>query len=80
MVYKLTPLNFFAGLVVGVLIVNFIDPDPKWGNSLVIYLLPVIAVSLVVDYFIQKTSKHYLLTFLLELLLILIFLLLNIGF
>jgi hypothetical protein len=25
MVYKLTPLNFFAGLVVGVLIVNFID-------------------------------------------------------
>jgi len=30
MTYKLTPLNFFAGLVLGVLIVNFIDPDPKW--------------------------------------------------
>jgi len=80
MVYKLTPLNFFAGLVVGVLIVNFIYPDPNWGNSLVIYLLLVVIVSLIVDFIIQKTSKHYLLTFLLELAMIVIFLLLNIGF
>ena len=80
MTYKLTPLNFFAGLVLGVLIVNFIDPDPKWGNLVIMYLLPVIIISLVIDYIIQKISKRYLLIFLIELVMVIVFILLNVSF
>ena len=64
MKYRPTPLNIVCGLAIGLAIYSAIKPGPEgWGFLLTIYLIPVIIVGLLADFFLQKTLSKYLLTF-----------------
>lgn len=63
MKYRPTPLNVVCGLAIGLAIYSAIKPGPEgWGFLLTIYLIPVIIVGLLVDFFLQKSLSKYLLT------------------
>ncbi|XVJ65498.1 MAG: hypothetical protein HEQ40_04785 [Lacibacter sp.] len=75
MTYKLTPLNLFCCLLLGVELLFFLFPeilaDETYGYQHV-YLIPVILIGFVIDYFFQRLIKRYLWIFLAEVLLIII--------
>jgi hypothetical protein len=57
--YRLTPMNVFAALCLGVLIVSLIEPDDKWGVLALPYLGMIIVLSLALDFFLQKMINRY---------------------
>ena len=75
--YKISPLNIFAGIVLVVMIYSLIFPDPKFGTLVIVYLIPVIIVCLVLDYILQKLIKKYLITCIVEFVIVVLFVLLN---
>jgi len=62
MEYRLTPLNIFCALLIGLEIVFFSFPktleNEHYGYQH-IYLIPVILVGLLIDYILQKLIKKY---------------------
>jgi hypothetical protein len=83
MKYKLTPLNIFCALLVGLEIVFFAFPETvnkqTYGYQH-IYLIPVILVGLLIDFILQKILKKYYLLLFVELALLATTILLNIKF
>ena len=83
MKYKLTPLNIFCALLIGLEIVFFAFPktvnNQAYGYQHV-YLIPVILVGLLIDYLLQKIFKKYLLLILTEAIIIVSTILLNIKY
>lgn len=76
MKYNLTPLNLFCCLLVGVELMFFLVPeilvDEHYGYHHA-YLIPVILIGFVIDYVFQRIIKKYVWIFLVEILLIIIF-------
>ena len=83
MKYKLTPLNIFCALLVGLEIVFFAFPETinnqTYGYQH-IYLIPVILVGLLIDYVLQKIFKKHLWLILTEAIIIVSTILLNIKY
>ena len=83
MKYKLTPLNIFCVLLVGLEIMFFAFSETVNNQTYGyqhIYLIPVILVGLLIDYILQKFFKKYYLLLLVELALLATTILLNIKF
>ena len=67
MKYRPTPLNIVSGLVIGYSIYGAIYSGAEgWGILLLYYCLPFGLLGLLVDLFIQRFSKKYLWTFIIE--------------
>jgi hypothetical protein len=83
MKYRLTPLNIFCALLVGLEFVFFVFPqtlkNEHYGYQHV-YLIPVILVGLLIDYILQKLIKKYSWLILIETITIVLTILLNIKF
>lgn len=62
MIYRLTPLNFFCALLVGLEIVFFVFPhslaNEHYGYQHV-FLIPVIIIGFIIDWVLQKTIKKF---------------------
>jgi len=83
MKYKLTPLNIFCALLVGLEIVFFAFPETVNNQTYGyqhIYLIPLISTGLLIDYILQKIFKKYYWLLLVELTLLATTILLNIKF
>ena len=83
MKYKLTPLNIFCALLVGLEIVFFAFPETVNNQTYGyqhIYLIPIILVGLLIDYVLQKIFKKYLWLILTEAIIIVSTILLNIKY
>ena len=83
MKYKLTPLNIFCILLVGLEIVFFAFPETVNNQTYGyqhIYLITVILVGLVIDFVLQKIFKKYYWLLLVEIALLATTILLNIKF
>ena len=83
MKYKLTPLNIFCVLLVGLEIMFFAFSETVNNQTYGyqhIYLIPVILVGLLIDYILQKIFKKYHWLLLVELALLATTILLNIKF
>jgi hypothetical protein len=83
MKYKLTPLNIFCVLLVGLEIVFFCFPETVNNQTYGyqhIYLIPVILVGLLIDYVLQKIFKKHLWLILTEAIIIVSTILLNIKY
>jgi hypothetical protein len=80
MKYRLTPLNIFCALLIGLEIIFFAFPkilrNEHYGYQH-IYLIAVILVGLLIDYILQKLIKNYYWLLLVELILIATTILLN---
>lgn len=83
MKYRLTPLNIFCALLVGLEIVFFTFPkslkNEHYGYQH-IYLISVILVGLLIDYILQKVIKKYSWLLLVESILVATTILLNVKF
>ena len=80
MKYKLTPLNFFCALLVGLEIVLLAFPESVKNETYGyqhIYLIPVIVIGLLIDFILQKIFKKYYWLFVVELALLVTTILLN---
>jgi len=81
--YRLTPLNIFCAILVGIEIMSFIFPqflqNQHYGYQH-IYLIPVIVIGLLIDFIIQKVIRQYTWILLLEIILIVATVLLNVKF
>ena len=83
MKYKLTPLNIFCGLLVGLEIVFYAFPETVSNQTYGyqhIYLFPVILLGLLIDYILQKIFKKYYWLLFIELGILATTILLNIKF
>ncbi len=83
MKYKLTPLNSFCALLVGLEMVLFAFPETvnnqHYGYQH-IYLIPVILAGLLIDIVLQQIFKKYLWLILTEAIMIVSTILLNIQY
>jgi len=83
MKYRLTPLNIFCILLIGVEIMFFAFPktlkNEHYGYQH-IYLIPVILIGLLIDYILQKLIQKYFWLLIVELILITAIILLNVKF
>ena len=83
MKYKLTPLNIFCVLLVGLEIMFFAFSETVNNQTYGyqhIYLIPVILVGLLIDYVLQKIFKKHLWLILTEAIIIVSTILLNIKY
>lgn len=83
MKYKLTPLNIFCVLLIGLEIVFFAFPqtlDSETYGYQHIYLIPVILVGLLIDYILQKVITRYYWLLLIETIILAATILLNVKF
>lgn len=77
MKYKLSPLNIFAVFLLSLGVISFIDPDDQHGGLLLMYLIPAIVIGLFIDVIMQFFLRNYFLICVIEMILILIFIILN---
>src|SRR5688500_9647417 len=80
MQYRLTPLNIFSALLLGIELLIQIEPDSIKGQAnsyLHFYLIPLAICGFVIDYILQRKIKKYLYLFLSELLIMTIYFLGN---
>jgi hypothetical protein len=71
MKYRLTPLNIACGLAIGLAIYLAVRPGLEgWGFLMTIYLIPLILITFITDFIIQKFLPSSLFTFTTEVLLL----------
>jgi len=69
MKYRLTPLNFFCALLIGFVLLYYMIPGSlSWEFA--VFLVPVIPIGILIDYFLQKVLKKYAWLFIAEIVLI----------